>query len=73
MTNMQDGKWNTIFYKQTDKPYEQVQIHKFATLASTYSICIKNLERDVFLRLGMDVQSGLELMEFELLPDKSDS
>ena len=62
ITNMQDGKWNTIFYKLTDMPYENVNVHKFATIASTYSICVKNTERDVFLRLNLNIQSGLELM-----------
>ena len=72
ITNNVDGKWNTVFMKQTETPYESISVHKFAAQASTYSICIKNTERD-YLRLGLGIQSGLELMEFELLPDKSDS
>jgi len=53
-------------------PYQNLNVHKLASASSTYSFCFKNNEREL-MRLSVDIQSGLELMEFELLPDKNDS
>ena len=69
---MVDGQWQTAYFKTTDMAYQSLNVHKLASVSSTYSICFKNIEREV-LRLSVDIQSGLELMEFELLPDKNDS
>lgn len=52
--------------------YEKIEVHKLANSATTYSFCIKNIEHGL-LRLSIKFQTGVELMEFELLPDKSDT
>lgn len=69
---MVDGKWNSIFYKQAKNVMESFNIHKLAPSDSTYSFCIRNID-EAPMRLALNIQSGLELMEFEMLPDKSDS
>lgn len=69
---MVDGKWNSVFYKQAKNPFETFNIHKLAPSESTYSYCLRNIDNDK-LKLSVSIQSGLELMEFELLPDKSDA
>jgi hypothetical protein len=60
---MIDGTWQTAFFKSTEMPYQNLNVHKLASASSTYSFCFKNNERDL-MRLGVDIQSGLELMEF---------
>ncbi len=72
VSNMLDGKWNSVHFKQTKTPFENVNIHKLAPTESTYSYCIRNIhgEKQTF---NVSIQSGLELMEFELLPAKSDA
>jgi hypothetical protein len=52
--------------------YEKIEVHKLANSATTYSFCVKNVEHAI-LRLSFKFQTGIELMEFELLPDKSDT
>lgn len=69
---MIEGKWNSVFYKQSKNVFETFNIHKLAPTESTYSFCIRNIDNNR-MKLKVNIQSGLELMEFELLPDKSDS
>ena len=72
VSNMIEGRWNSVYFKQTKAPLEQVNIHKLAPAESTYSYCIRNIhgEKQTF---NVSMQSGLELMEFELLPAKGDA
>lgn len=72
VSNMVEGKWNSIFYRQSKNVMEPFNIHKLAPIDSTYSFCIRNID-DARMKLNVNIQSGLELMEFEMLPDKSDS
>lgn len=72
VSNMLDGKWNSIFYKKAQNVMESFNIHKLAPSDSTYSFCIRNIDTQR-MRIAINIQSGLELMEFEMLPDKSDS
>ena len=72
VSNMIEGKWNSIYYKQTKSSLESISIHKLAPSESTYSFCIRNIDTSR-IKLKTSIQSGLELMEFELLPDKTDS
>lgn len=72
VSNMIEGKWNSIFYKQSKSSLETFNIHKLAPSESTYSFCIRNIG-DARMKLKVNIQSGLELMEFQMLPDKSDS
>ena len=51
---------------------ESFNIHKLAPVESTYSYCIRNIDENR-MKLKVNIQSGLELMEFQILPDKSDS
>lgn len=69
---MIDGKWNSVFYRQAKTEFEPFNIHKLAPTDSTYSFCIRNID-DMQFKIKANIQSGLELMEFELLPDKSDA
>lgn len=69
---MIEGKWNSVLYKQSKNVFETFNIHKLAPTESTYSFCIRNIDNNR-MKLKVNIQSGLELMEFELLPDKSDS
>lgn len=69
---MVQGKWSSVFYKQARNEFETFNIHKLAPVDSTYSFCIRNIDSDS-VKLNANIQSGLELMEFELLPDKSDA
>lgn len=66
------GGWKNIYYKMTSVGYERMEVHKLAPASTTYSLCIKNIQREL-LRISLKFQSGVELMEFELLPDKSDT
>lgn len=72
VSNMIEGKWNSVYYKQSKTEFETFNIHKLAPADSTYSFCIRNIDDDT-MKLNVNIQSGLELMEFELLPDKSDA
>ena len=72
VSSMIEGKWNSVFYKQSKNVFETFNIHKLAPTESTYSFCIRNIDNNR-MKLKVNIQSGLELMEFELLPDKSDS
>lgn len=69
---MVEGKWNSIYYKQAKSSLETFNIHKLAPTESTYSFCIRNIDNNR-MKLKVSIQSGLELMEFHMLPDKSDS
>lgn len=72
INHMVDGQWQTAYFKATETAYQTLNAHKLASVSSTYSICFKNSERED-MKLSVDIQSGLELLEFELLPDKNDS
>ena len=72
INHMVEGQWQAAYLKNTDMQYQNLNVHKLASASSTYSFCFKNTENEL-LRLSVDIQSGLELMEFELLPDKNDS
>jgi hypothetical protein len=72
VSNMVEGKWNSIYYKQAKNVMESFNIHKLAPSESTYSFCVRNIDA-VRMKIALNIQSGLELMEFEMLPDKSDS
>ena len=72
VSNMVQGKWNSVFYKQSRNEFESFNVHKLAPADSTYSFCIRNIDKEA-VNLNVNIQSGLELMEFELLPDKSDA
>lgn len=72
VSNMIEGKWNSVYYKQAKTEFEAFNIHKLAPADSTYSFCIRNID-DNSMKINVNIQSGLELMEFELLPDKSDA
>ncbi len=72
ISNMIDGKWSSVYYRQAKTEFETFNIHKLAPADSTYSFCIRNID-DSTMKINANIQSGLELMEFELLPDKSDA
>jgi hypothetical protein len=72
VSNMLEGKWNSVFYRQAKTTFEHFNIHKLAPTESTYSFCVRNIDNDK-VKLSVNIQSGLELMEFEMLPNKSDS
>lgn len=63
ISNMVDGKWNSIFYKQARGEFESFNIHKLAPADSTYSFCLRNID-DMEMKINANIQSGLELMEF---------
>lgn len=60
---MIEGKWNSIFYRQSKSSLESFNIHKLAPTESTYSFCIRNIDSSR-MKLKVNIQSGLELMEF---------
>lgn len=60
---MIEGKWNSVFYKQSKNVFETFNIHKLAPTESTYSFCIRNIDNNR-MKLNVNIQSGLELMEF---------
>ena len=60
---MVDGQWNSLYYKQAKETLETLNIHKLAPIDSTYSFCIRNVD-DKRVKLSVNIQSGLELMEF---------
>jgi hypothetical protein len=72
VSRMADGRWSSLYHKQAQNVMENFNIHKLAPADSTYSFCLTNME-DKRINLTLNIQSGLELMEFEMLPDKSDS
>ena len=61
-----------VYYKMTELGYERMKVYKMANVAGTYGFCFKNIQRDL-LNLVVTFQTGVELLEFELLPDKSDA
>jgi len=63
ISNMVEGKWNSVHYKQSKNPYEAINIHKLAPTESTYSYCVRNIHTERS-KLHINIQSGLELMEF---------
>ena len=63
VSNMIEGQWNSIHYKQSTVPHEAISIHKLAPTDSTYSYCFRNIHTER-LKLKINIQSGLELMEF---------
>lgn len=58
---MIDGKWNSVYYKQAEKGFEHVNIHKLTTEESTYSYCFRNVDQER-IQISINMQSGLELM-----------
>jgi hypothetical protein len=72
VSNMVAGQWNSVHYRQSKNPYESINIHKLAPSESTYSYCLRNQGSEK-IKLQVAMQSGLELMELELLPGKSDA
>ena len=72
VSNMVDGQWSSAQFKQTKTQLESVSIHKLAIIESTYSMCVRNVDNNE-MKLAVKIQSGLELMEFDVLPDKNDS
>lgn len=63
ISNMLDGKWNSLYYKQAKNSLETFNIHKLAPSDSTYSFCIRNVDENR-MKMAVNIQSGLELMEF---------
>jgi hypothetical protein len=72
VSRMVDGGWSSLYRKQTQTGLESLNLHKLAPSDSTYSFCFSNTD-EKRIALALNIQSGLELMEFEMLPDKSDS
>lgn len=72
VSRMADGGWSSLYRKQTQTGLESLNLHKLAPSDSTYSFCFSNTD-EKRIALALNIQSGLELMEFEMLPDKSDS
>lgn len=66
------GSFNTVFYKMSTMGYERINVHKLASPGGTYAFCFKNIQRDV-LNIVVSFVTGIELMDFELLPDKTDA
>lgn len=64
---MIDGKWQTVYTKQTKTPREATIVHKLASTDATYSFCVRNLDR-INLQTKVNIKSGMELMEFQVLP-----
>jgi hypothetical protein len=58
VSNMIEGKWNSIFYKQSKSAMEAINIHKLAPSESTYSYCIRNID-NARMKLKINIQSGL--------------
>lgn len=69
---MLDGRWNSLFYRQSKTETETISIHKLAPTDSTYSFCFRNIDNSR-AKYQIKIQSGLELLEFQLLPDRSDA
>lgn len=63
VSSMVDGKWDSVYYKQAKTEFETFNIHKLAPTDSTYSFCIRNID-DNSMKINVNIQSGLELMEF---------
>lgn len=69
---MEKDGWKSVHYKQSKTHMETINVHKLAPEDSTYAFCVGNIDEDQ-MRVNVQIQSGLELMEFELLPDETDS
>ena len=69
---MANGQWETILSKGTKDEYEDVDVHKLASADATYSFCVRNLDHRR-LNATVEVKTGLELMEFEVLPNQGDA
>ena len=52
--------------------YERMKVYKLANVGGTYGICFKNIQREL-LNIVVTFETGVELLDFELLPDKSDA
>lgn len=63
VSNMIDGQWNSVYYKQAKAILETINVHKLAPTDSTYSFCVRNIGDDK-IKVSVNIQSGLELMEF---------
>ena len=66
-------EWKQVYYQSTTESYRQlIKVHKLASVASTYSFCIKNLDsfKGTF---NLTSNSGIEVMEMHELPDSSDA
>ena len=40
---MVKGSWNSVYYKETETAYQNVNVHKLASTSATYSFCVKNI------------------------------
>ena len=69
---MVDGKWQSVVSKATKDEFEDIEVHKLASADATYSFCVRNLDHRR-LNASVEVKTGLELMEFEVLPNQSDA
>lgn len=67
-----DNGWNKIVQRQVQEGSDSLNVHKLAAADSTYSFCLRNID-EKSIRLSLNIQSGLELHDFEMLPDSTDS
>ena len=72
ITHLEERKWKSVFYKHNEGSSRAIDAHKIASIPTTYSFCIKN-EGQNNLSLIVYYETGLQLMQFEMLPDKTDS
>lgn len=58
---MEGRKWKSVFYKHNEGSRSAVDAHKIASVATTYSFCMKN-HGNTNIELIVYYHSGLELM-----------
>ena len=49
-----------------------MNVHKLASSDATYSFCVRNLDH-IHLKAEVEVKTGLELLEFDVLPNQGDA
>lgn len=67
-----DNGWNQVINRQVQEGSDSLNVHKLASADTTYSFCLRNIDEKI-ISLSLNIQSGLELHDFEMLPDSTDS
>ena len=62
----------TLVDNRMKDEFEDIAVHKLASADATYSFCVRNVDHRR-LNASVEVKTGLELMEFEVLPNQSDA
>jgi hypothetical protein len=61
------------YSRQQVQVTEFLNVHKLASISSTYQFCVKNNDARKEMQYLINMASGLDLLELHLLPDNSDS